>query len=561
MPGLANLLMEVMKINDVNKLYSKFQKLEGMDFVDGILNGLGIKIEIDEKDLKNIPAEGAFIAIANHPYGGVEGLILLKILCMQRPDVKIMANFILKKIPNLAEYFVAVNPFENVKNTSSISGLKSTLAFLKQGTPIGIFPAGEVSAYNTNTQKVMDKKWSPVVGKIISKAGVPVLPVYFHGNNGLVFNLLGMIHPTLRTARLPYELFNKKGYTIKVRIGKPIGYEEIQSLTLENRVLPYLRARTYALGSGIEVKKFFNGKIFSIKKKAEAIIPETSLNLLLKDLKSVEDRLVMSEKNYDVYLSSAASMPNIINEIGRLREITFREIGEGTNKKIDLDEYDIYYNHLFIWDREAQKIVGAYRVGKGDEIFYRYGRKGFYITNLFRVKSGLYPILKNGLELGRSFVRKEYQQKALPLFLLWKGLLMYINKNTQYEYMFGPVSISNNFSKLSKELIIEFIKTNCYDYHLAQFTKPKKEFDVSIKEIDAEELLKNKDTIKSLDSLISEIEIDHNKVPVLLRQYIQLNAKIIGFNVDPKFNDSIDGFLVLTIKNIPEETFKMLGKK
>ena len=561
MPGLANLLMEVMKINDVNKLYSKFQKLEGMDFVDGILNGLGIKIEIDEKDLKNIPAEGAFIAIANHPYGGVEGLILLKILCMQRPDVKIMANFILKKIPNLAEYFVAVNPFENVKNTSSISGLKSTLAFLKQGTPIGIFPAGEVSAYNTNTQKVMDKKWSPVVGKIISKAGVPVLPVYFHGNNGLVFNLLGMIHPTLRTARLPYELFNKKGYTIKVRIGKPVGFEEIQTLTTQNRVLPYLRARTYALGSGMEVKKFFNSKIFSIKKKPEEIIPETSQSLLLDDLKNISDKLVMSEKNYDVYLSSAASMPNIINEIGRLREITFREVGEGTNNKIDLDEYDLYYSHLFIWDREAQKIVGAYRVGKGDEIFYRYGRKGFYITNLFRVKSGLYPILKNGLELGRSFVRKEYQQKALPLFLLWKGLLMYINKNTQYEYMFGPVSISNNFSKLSKELIIEFIKTNCYDYHLAQFTKPKKEFDVSIKEIDAEELLKNKDTIKSLDSLISEIEIDHNKVPVLLRQYIQLNAKIIGFNVDPKFNDSIDGFLVLTIKNIPEETFKMLGKK
>ena len=561
MPGLANLLMEVMKINDVNKLYSKFQKLEGMDFVDGILNGLGIKIEIDEKDLKNIPAEGAFIAIANHPYGGVEGLILLKILCMQRPDVKIMANFILKKIPNLAEYFVAVNPFENVKNTSSISGLKSTLEFLKQGTPIGIFPAGEVSAYNTNTQKVMDKKWSPVVGKIISKAGVPVLPVYFHGNNGLVFNLLGMIHPTLRTARLPYELFNKKGYTIKVRIGKPVGFEEIQTLTTQNRVLPYLRARTYALGSGMEVKKFFNSKIFSIKKKPEEIIPETSQSLLLDDLKNISDKLVMSEKNYDVYLSSAASMPNIINEIGRLREITFREVGEGTNNKIDLDEYDLYYSHLFIWDREAQKIVGAYRVGKGDEIFYRYGRKGFYITNLFRVKSGLYPILKNGLELGRSFVRKEYQQKALPLFLLWKGLLMFTAKNPQYKYMFGPVSISNNFSKLSKELIIEFIKTNCYDYHLAQFTKPKKEFDVSIKEIDAEELLKNKDTIKSLDSLISEIEIDHNKVPVLLRQYIQLNAKIIGFNVDPKFNDSIDGFLVLTIKNIPEETFKMLGKK
>lgn len=560
LPGLANLLMEVMKINDVNKLYTKFHELEGLDFVDGILDGLGIKIEIDEKELHNIPKEGAFIAIANHPYGGVEGLILLKILCMQRPDVKLMANFLLKKIPNLSEYFIAVNPFENVKNASSISGLKTTLEQLQQGNPIGIFPAGEVSAYNSKTQKVMDKQWSPVVGKIISKAGVPVLPVYFHGNNGLLFNLLGFIHPTLRTARLPYELFNKKGYTIKMRIGKPIPFEEIKKLSSQNKVLPYLRARTYALGSGIEVKKFFNSKLFSIKSSPDTIIPETPTDLIIKEIESLKDKLVMSEKNYDVYLSGAFSMPNIINEIGRLREITFREVGEGTNKKIDLDEYDLYYNHLFIWDREGQKIVGAYRVGKGDEIFFRYGSKGFYITNLFKIKSGFNPILKAGLELGRSFVRKEYQQKALPLFLLWKGLLMFIIKNPEYRYMFGPVSISNNFSKLSKTLIIEFIKQNCYDKDLEKFVTPKKQFHAELPTIDSEVLLNNKDSIKSLDSLISEIEINHNKVPVLLRQYIQLNAKIIGFNVDPKFNDSLDGFLVLDIMNIPEETVKMLGK-
>jgi putative hemolysin len=560
LPGLANLLMEVMKINDVNKLYTKFHELEGLDFVDGILDGLGIKIEIDEKELNNIPKEGAFIAIANHPYGGVEGLILLKILCMQRPDVKLMANFLLKKIPNLSDYFIAVNPFENVKNASSISGLKTTLEQLQLGNPIGIFPAGEVSAYNSKTQKVMDKQWSPVVGKIISKAGVPVLPVYFHGNNGLLFNLLGFIHPTLRTARLPYELFNKKGYTIKMRIGKPIAFEEIKKLSAQNKVLPYLRARTYALGSGIEVKKFFNSKLFSIKSSPDKIVPETSTELILKEIENIKDKLVMSEKNYDVYLSGASSMPNIVNEIGRLREITFREVGEGTNKKIDLDEYDIYYSHLFIWDREAQKIVGAYRVGKGDEIFFRYGSRGFYITNLFKVKSGFNPILKAGLELGRSFVRKEYQQKALPLFLLWKGLLMFLMKNPEYRYMFGPVSISNNFSKLSKTLMIEYIKNNCFDKELEKFVTPKKQFYAELPTIDSEVLLNNKDSIKSLDSLISEIEINHNKVPVLLRQYIQLNAKIIGFNVDPKFNDSLDGFLVLDIKNIPEETHKMLGK-
>jgi putative hemolysin len=168
--------------------------------------------------------------------------------------------------------------------------------------------------------------------------------------------------------------------------------------------------------------------------------------------------------------------------------------------------------------------------------------------------------MKSGLELGRSFIRKEYQQKALPLFLLWKGLLAFLIKNPEYRYMFGPVSISNNFSKLSKNLIIEFINNNCFDEQLAKAVTPKKKFNVNLKEYDSEVLLNNKSTIKSLDSLISEIEKDHNKVPVLLRQYIQLNAKIIGFNVDPKFNDAIDGFLVLDIKNVPADTFRMLGK-
>lgn len=564
MPGLSYLLMELMKINDVNKLYSKYSELDGLAFVDAILDSLGITIEFDEATLKNIPKEGAFIAIANHPFGGIEGLILLKILAKVRPDSKLMANFILKKIPNLSEYFIAVNPFENVSNNSSISGIKSTLELLNSGSPIGIFPAGEVSAYDTKTQKVMDKQWNPVVGKLISKAKVPVLPIYFHGNNGLLFNILGVIHPTLRTAKLPSELFNKKGYKIKMRIGKPIQPTELKQFSSSDKLLTYLRARTYALRSGIsstEVKKFFGANVFKIYNRAQPIVNETSVELIEKEIELLrKDKHVMSEKNYDVFLSSAASMPNIINEIGRLREITFRDIGEGTNKKIDLDEYDFYYNHLFIWDREGRKIVGAYRVGKGDEIYFRYGVKGFYISNLFKIKPGFHTIMKAGLELGRSFVRKEYQQKPLPLFLLWKGLLMFTMQNPSYRYMFGPVSISNNFTTLSKNLIIEFIRKNCYDNRLAKFIKPKKKFEAELNDLETELLESHNDSIKSLDSLISEIEMNHNKVPVLLRQYIQLNAKIIGFNVDPKFNDSLDGFLVLDIQAIPEDTIKMLGK-
>ena len=561
MPGLAYLLMELMKLNDVNKLYTKYEDLKGLDFVDHILKDLGIKIEVDAASIKNIPKEDAFIAIANHPFGGIEGLILIKVLCEHRPDVKLMANFLLKKIPNLSDYFIAVNPFENVKNTSSISGIKSTMELLQNGNPIGIFPAGEVSAYDSKKQKIIDKQWNPVVGKLISKSKVPVLPIYFHGNNGLLFNLLGFIHPSLRTVRLPSELFNKQGYTIKMRIGKAIQYKELQEYGSAEKMLNYLRARTYALGSGLEVKKFFNSKMFKINSKPEPVVDAQPVELLEQEIAAIhEQRHVMSEKNYDVYLCNANNIPHIIQEIGRLREITFREVGEGTNHKIDLDEYDVYYSHLFIWDRDAKMIVGAYRVGKGDEIYYRYGSKGFYISNLFTIKSGFHDVMKNGLELGRSFVRKEYQQKPLPLFLLWKGLLIFILRNPDYRYMFGPVSISNNFSKLSKNLIIEFIKNNCYDHEMAKYVVPKQKFNVKLSAVDSDILLSNNNSIKSLDALISEIEIDHNKVPVLLRQYIQLNAKLIGFNVDPKFNDSLDGFLVLDIQKIPEETIKMLGK-
>ena len=241
MPGLAALLMEIMKINEVNKLFSKAQPKQGPEFIDAILQGCGIKIEFDERELKNIPTKGSFIAIANHPYGGIEGMVLLKMLLMVRPDAKLMANFLLKKIPNLSDYFIAVNPFENVEHSSSISGLKNTLELLAKGTPIGIFPAGEVSTFKVDKQQVTDRMWHPVVGKIIAKAKVPVVPIYFHGNNGLLFNLLSLIHPALRTAKLPSELFNKQGHTIRLRIGKPINVEDFPEYNNSTKLLNFLR--------------------------------------------------------------------------------------------------------------------------------------------------------------------------------------------------------------------------------------------------------------------------------------------------------------------------------
>ncbi|MDB5153508.1 MAG: hemolysin [Mucilaginibacter sp.] len=563
MPGLAALLMEVMKINQVNELFAQAQPKQGPEFVDAILEGCGVDIEFDERELKNIPATGSFIAIANHPYGGIEGMVLLKILCMARPDSKIMANFLLKKIPNLSDYFVAVNPFENIDHSSSISGLKNTLELLANGTPIGIFPAGEVSTFKVEKQQVTDRMWHPVVGKIIAKAKVPVVPIYFHGNNGLLFNLLSMIHPALRTAKLPSELFNKQGHTIKLRIGKPINVGDIPDYSNAGKLLSFLRARTYALGTGLEEeKKIFNPRnLFKIKKEPEDVAPEINSAILEKEVEPLrENYRIWAEKNYEVFIVPTSTIPNIIREIGRLREITFREVGEGTNKSVDLDEYDIYYHHLFIWDTEAKLIVGAYRIGLGDEIFYSQGKKGFYVAELFKIKEQFTPVLRKSLELGRSFIRKEYQQKPLPLFLLWKGILKYLIDNPRYRYLIGPVSISNSFSKFSKSLIVDYINRNHFDHELAQYVRPRKKFKVDFSSIDTDLLMSGEDSFKGLDNLISEVETRNMKVPVLLRQYIALNAKIICFNIDPKFADCLDGFLVLDLQKVPQDILEKLGK-
>ncbi|NCD70912.1 lysophospholipid acyltransferase family protein [Mucilaginibacter agri] len=563
MPGLAAFLMEIMKINQVNDLFAQAQPKQGPDFVDAILEGCGVKIEFDERELKNIPADGAFIAIANHPYGGIEGMILLKILCMVRPEAKVMANFLLKKIPNLSDYFVAVNPFENIEHSSSISGIKSTLELLNNGTPIGIFPAGEVSTFKVEQQQVTDRLWHPVVGKIIQKAKAPVVPIYFHGNNGVLFNLLSMIHPALRTAKLPSELFNKQGQTIKLRIGKPINIQEVPDNKDPAKLLNFLRAKTYALGTGLEEdKKIFKPReLFKIKKRPEEIEEAVSADILSAEIDGLrEDYLVTKEKAYEVYVAPTSAIPHVIREIGRLREITFREIGEGTNKSTDLDEYDIYYNHLFIWDTEAKMVVGAYRIGLGDEIFYSMGKKGFYISTLFKIKAEFTSVLKRSLELGRSWIRKEYQQKPLPLFLLWKGILKFLIDNPRYRYLIGPASISNSFSKFSKSLIVDYITRNHFDHEMAEYVKPRKKFKVDFSSIDAELLLTGEDSFKNLDNLISELETRNMKVPVLLRQYISLNAKIICFNIDPKFADCLDGFLVLDLQKVPQEMMLKLAK-
>jgi putative hemolysin len=557
---LAPALMKLLKLDKVNDVYSPISEFKSFEFTDKMLTELGIEYEIDEEDLKNIPKTEPFIAIANHPYGGIDGLIMVSILNRIRPDLKVLANYLLQQIPPIKDNIIAVNPFDNAKKSSlNVQGLKELLGYLKEH-PIAIFPAGEVSALSLNTLKITDKKWDPSVGKILLHSKIKILPIYFSGHNSLAFNLLGLINPSLRTVKLPSELLNKN-QKIKVRIGKPILPKIIEEFENSDDLLRFVRAKTYALGSGMEVKRFFN---INLKRliRARPIIDETSSIDIVKNIENIQNDCVFKTDNFEVYISNAYNIPFILKEITRLREITFRLVGEGTNRSFDTDEFDLYYKHLFIWDADKKKIAGAYRLGLGDELYKQFGKKGFYLNQLFKIKKDFGPILKESIELGRSFITVEYQRKPLSLMLLWKGINEFLKQNKgRYNYMIGPVSISGEFSNLSKDLLVAYIRHNHFDKALSKMVKPRKKFKYFYHEDDKKLLLdKHMDDIKLLDNLIGDIETNHAKIPILVKKYLKLKGKIIAFNVDPKFNNSLDGFLIININEIPEDAFDMVNR-
>ncbi len=560
--GIAPAIMQLTGINRVNKMFDEISGYQGIEFVDALIDYLGVKFSFDEHELQQIPKTGAFVVVANHPFGVVDGILMMKILAAVRPDFRVMANFLLAHVDNVKEFVIPVNPFEN-QRVSSLRGMKSALTALASGQPVGIFPAGEVSAFQTEIKGIADREWQKPALKLIQKAEVPVVPMYFQGKNSTIFHLMGMIHPMLRTARLPAEMFNKK-HEIKIRIGKPISVKEQQKFTDLKRYGRFLRAKTYAQGSGLEVKNFFGKPALTFAKKSALIVAPTATDLLENDIQNLRHsgKIINEIQNFELFLAPATEIPHVLAEIGRLRELTFRAVGEGTNNASDLDEYDLYYHHLFLWDKTTRQICGAYRLGRGKDILERYGKQGFYIHSLFRIKDEFASILGQSAELGRSFVLPEYQRKRLPLYMLWQGILSFLMTHKEYRYLIGPVSISNSYSKISKDLLVQFMLENCYNPDLAKYIVPRKKFKANIKTLaETEALLDSTEkNLKLLDKIIEDIEPEHFKVPVLFKKYLSLNAQIIGFNVDPKFSNALDGLMLLDFKNVPEDVICNLKK-
>jgi putative hemolysin len=553
-------LLRVLRISSINKIYENNKHKTDLNFLNGILDDCKIKFDIPEEDLKRIPKEGPFITVSNHPLGGIDGVLLLKLLIEKRADYKIIANFLLHRIAPLKPYVMPVNPFETRKDAkSSMAGIKNALLHLREGKPLGIFPAGEVSTYKDGKLKV-DKPWEEPAIRLIKKANVPVIPIYFHAKNSRLFYVMSKISDTLRTAKLPSEVMSQKGRVIRVRIGKPISVKDQDAYTEIPSFYEFIRKKTYMLANPFEKShRIISTQNIKIKKSARKITAQRNTNLFVKEvaaLREKEGRLLES-KNYEVFFAEAKDIPNLIHEIGRLREITFRAVGEGTKKDIDLDIYDQYYHHLFLWDRVANCLAGAYRMGLGKDIYKKYGINGFYLQTLFRIEPELHQMMKNTIEMGRAFIIGEYQQKPMPLFLLWKGIVHVTLRYPEYKYLMGGVSISNQFSDFSKSLMIEFMKSHYYDSYIAQYIRPKKEYKVKLKEDDKDFVFDaTKADMQKLDKIIDEIEPGILRIPVLIKKYVKQNARLVAFNVDPKFNNAVDGLMYIKVADIPESTVK-----
>ena len=478
----------------------------------------------------------------------------------REPNFKIIANFLLHRIEPLKQYIMPVNPFENHKSLkSSVVGIKETLRHLSDGKPLGMFPAGEVSTYKDG-KLVVDKVWEEGAIKVIRKAQVPVVPIYFHAKNSRLFYLLSKIDGTMRTAKLPSEVFSQKDRVIKVRIGKPISVNEQNEHRTIEEYSEFLRKKTYMLANPFEKEnKLLTAPNLKLPKSPKKIAHAANIEKIIievNELRNQDCRLLQS-KNYEVFFAEANKIPVILHELGRLREITFREVGEGTNKSIDIDKFDKHYHHMFLWDDDAKQIAGAYRMGLGSEIYPKLGMEGFYLNNLFRFEPELYDMMHKSIEMGRAFIIKEYQQKPMPLFLLWKGIIHTTLRYPEHKFLLGGVSISNQFSDFSKSLMIEFMKSHYYDPYIAQYIHPKKEYKVKLKDGDKDFIFDEAESdLNKFDKIIDELEPGSLRLPVLIKKYIKQNARVVAFNVDPLFNNAIDGLMYIRIADIPESTMK-----
>ena len=555
--GLPGLASKLIPLDQAQQLYRRVRRakadLHGGSMLEALLREMHIDLRIHQADIERIPRKDPVVVVANHPYGMLDGAVLAVLLSRVRPDVKVLTNFILKDVPELEQYCIFVDPFQNPTSIErNRRALKEALAWVEDGGMLGIFPAGEVSYWQSPQAGIVDPQWSETAIRIIRKTGAATLPVYFCGRNSLAFQVVGLLHSRVRTAFLLHEFLQQSGKTVALRVGSAIPVHSIASIRDDREGTEYLRWRTYLLAQrGKQHVKIPQAVRNVLPKKAQqAITPALPRELLVCDIDALPvDRCLARNGDFAVHMAQASEIPHLMQEIGRLREVTFREVGEGSGKRADLDQYDRYYWHLLLWNQAKQELVGAYRAGNTAEIIAKHGVKGLYTSTLFRYDSRLFEKIGPALELGRSFIRPEYQRQYAPLLLLWKGIARYVTVRPETPVLFGAVSISNTYNHASRELIYSFFEARRQDDELAEFVQPRSPFRPGrIGRWDCRAVSHILRDLEELSEPIADVELDGKGLPILLKQYAKIGGKLLGFNVDHKFSDVLDGLVVVDLR-------------
>jgi putative hemolysin len=448
---LAHTVQRLLQIDRLENLYDQARSRPA--FVRGLLEELDVEARISPADLGRIPAAGPVIALSNHPFGILDGVLLTELLSRVRSDVRVLTNRVLGELPELAPFCIFIDPFERQENRlANGRALKQAIGHVRGGGLLLIFPAGEVAHFDLRTRAIRDREWMPTAARLIRITGAKAVPILVRGSNSLRFQMLGMVHPRLRTAALPAELLNKRGQTVEVLVGSPIDPSRLETVLDDKEAIQYLRLRSELLARRSE-----SGA--TVAMALEPIADAIPADDLAREIESLPtDTLLEQNREYSIYLADAAEIQLVLREIGRLREVTFRAAGEGSGNARDLDRFDPHYLHLFIWNRMKREIVGSYRIGDVPKLLRKFGRKGLYTASLFRFHPLFFAHLGPALELGRSFVRPEYQKQFAPLLLLWKGIGTYVCRHPEYATLIGAVSVSNQYSPASREVIARYFE-------------------------------------------------------------------------------------------------------
>ncbi|HEX4273895.1 MAG TPA: GNAT family N-acyltransferase [Bryobacteraceae bacterium] len=557
LPGpLATAVNHFLQIDRLEALYARASAKQG--FVQRLLDDLEVHVDVSPSDMDKIPRSGPVVAVSNHPFGILDGVMLADLLTRARADVRILTNRLLGALPELADLCIFIDPFDELESrTANGRALKAAIRHLRGGGMLLVFPAGEVSHFDLKKGAIRDPEWTTTAARLIRLARAKSLPILIHGSNGLPFQMLGMVHPRLRTAALPVEMLNKRGKQVEIRIGSAIEPARIEALPDEAEATRYLRLRTELLA---------RRGVTSIEPRLRAVpvAPATPSELLASEIESLPAscRLATSHE-LDVYVAAARQIPLGLPEIGRLREITFREAGEGTGEPADLDRFDAAYLHLFLWNKEKCEIAGAYRLGEIPKLLARFGQRGLYTDSLFRFRAGFFPQLGPSLELGRSFIRTDYQRHYAPLLLLWKGIGAFVARNPQYSTLVGAVSVSNQYSPASRELIARYFeKHNAFSEWRGAVQARRPLRGNLVRKWETEALCSLLPDIDDLSAPISDLEPDGKGLPVLVRQYVRLGGKLLAFSVDPQFGNTLDGFVMVDLtRTSPEILSRYMGKE